>query len=80
MEIKMNIVCGTDFSVHANEAALASAALAAQQGGTLSLMHVLDTCNYSNPSTDFVKQLRDSWFMSFHQPEGSGQKSRRRKA
>lgn len=56
----MNIVCGTDFSVHANKAALASAALAARQGGTLSLVHVLDTRNYSNPSDELVGHLRDS--------------------
>lgn len=56
----MNIVCGTDFSVHANKAALASAALAAQQGGTLSLVHVLDTRHYSNPSMELLKHLRDS--------------------
>lgn len=35
----MNIVCGTDFSVHGNKAVLASAVLAARQGGTLSLVH-----------------------------------------
>ncbi len=56
----MNIVCGTDFSVHANKGALASAALAAQQSGTLSLVHVLDTRHYSNPSTELMKHLRDS--------------------
>jgi nucleotide-binding universal stress UspA family protein len=56
----MNIVCGTDFSVHANKAVLASAALAARQGGTLSLVHVLDTRHYANPSTELMKHLRDS--------------------
>lgn len=56
----MNIVCGTDFSVHANKAALAAATLAARQGGTLSLVHVLDTRHYSNPSTELLKHLRDS--------------------
>lgn len=56
----MNIVCGTDFSVHANKAALASAALAARQGGTLSLVHVLDMRLYSNPSAELLKHLRDS--------------------
>lgn len=56
----MNIVCGTDFSVHANKAVLASAALAARQGATLSLVHVLDTRNYANPSMELLKHLRDS--------------------
>ena len=56
----MNIICGTDFSVHANKAVLASAALAARQGGTLSLVHVLDTRNYLNPSPELVQHLRDS--------------------
>jgi len=56
----MNIVCGTDFSLHANEAALAAAALTARQGGTLALVHVLDIRHYSNPSMGLVKHLRDS--------------------
>jgi nucleotide-binding universal stress UspA family protein len=54
----MNITCGTDFSPHADKAALAAAALTARQGGTLSLVHVLDTRHYSNPSTELVKHLR----------------------
>lgn len=56
----MNITCGTDFSLHANKAALAAATLAARQGGTLSLVHVLDIRHYSNPSTELLKHLRDS--------------------
>lgn len=56
----MNITCGTDFSLHANKAALAAAALTARQSGTLSLVHVLDTRHYSNPSMELMKHLRDS--------------------
>ena len=37
----MKIVCGTDFSVHAAEAASFAAALAARQNGTLKLVHAI---------------------------------------
>ena len=55
----MKIICGTDFSVHANEAALAAAALAARVQGTLTLVHVLDPSRYTNPSKDLMDHLRD---------------------
>ena len=56
----MKIVFGTDLSVHANEAALAAAALVARAGGTLTLVHVLDSSRYINPSKDLMDHLRDS--------------------
>lgn len=54
----MKIVCGTNFSVHANEAALAAAALVARANGTLTLVHVLDSSRYTNPSKDLMDHLR----------------------
>lgn len=56
----MKIICGTDFSVHANEAALAAATLAARLEETLTLVHVLDPSRYSNPSKDLMDHLRDN--------------------
>lgn len=56
----MNIVCGTDFSIHANKAVLASAALTAREGGKLSLVHVVDPRHFSNPSIELLKHLQDS--------------------
>jgi len=56
----MNIVCGTDFSVHANDAALAAGALAARGRGALTLVHVIDLSRYRNPSKDLLDHLRDS--------------------
>lgn len=56
----MKIICGTDFSVHANEAALTAATLAARLGETLTLVHVLDPSRYSNPSKDLMAHLRDN--------------------
>lgn len=56
----MKIICGTDFSVHANEAALTAATLAARLGETLTLVNVLDPSRYSNPSKDLMDQLRDN--------------------
>jgi nucleotide-binding universal stress UspA family protein len=55
----MKIICGTDFSVHANEAALAAAVLAARVQGTLALVHVLDPSRYTNPSKDLMDHLRN---------------------
>ncbi len=54
----MKIICGTDFSVHANEAALTAATLAARLGETLTLVHVLDPSRYTNPSKDLMDHLR----------------------
>ncbi len=73
----MNIVCGTDFSVHANKATLAAATLTARQCGTLSLVHVLDTRHYSNPSTELMKHLRDSRQQKL---DGLADRARRRAA
>ncbi|MBE0543051.1 MAG: universal stress protein [Verrucomicrobia bacterium] len=56
----MKIICGTDFSVHANEAALTAATLAARLGETLTLVHVLDPSRYSNPSKELMDHLRDN--------------------
>lgn len=56
----MKILCGTNFSVHANHTALAAATLTARFQGTLMLAHVLDTSRYSNPSKDFLEHLRYS--------------------
>ena len=38
----MKIICGTDFSEHAEQASLAAAALARRLGDTLVLAHVWD--------------------------------------
>lgn len=56
----MKIICGTDLSVHANEAALTAATLAARLGETLTLVHVFDPSRYSNPSKELMDHLRDS--------------------
>lgn len=53
----MNIICGTDFSTHASEAANAAAALTARVQGILSLAHVMDTSRYELPSKELMDYL-----------------------
>jgi nucleotide-binding universal stress UspA family protein len=53
----MKIICGTDFSTHASEAADAAAALTARLQGTLSLVHVMDTSRYELPSKESMNDL-----------------------
>lgn len=55
----MKILCGTDFSVHANLAAQAAAALAKRAQGTLTLLHVLDPNRYLKPTKDLMEHLRN---------------------
>jgi nucleotide-binding universal stress UspA family protein len=55
----MRIICGTDFSIHANSAALASATLAARLDLPLRLVHVVDPAQYSNPSSELMAYLRN---------------------
>lgn len=56
----MKIICGTDFSTHASEAANVAAALTTRLQGTLSLAHVLDTSRYELPSKELMDYLCDS--------------------
>jgi len=56
----MKIICGTDFSTHASEAANAAAALTARLQGTLSLVHVMDTSRYELPSKELMDYLCSS--------------------
>ncbi len=56
----MKIICGTDFSAHASEAANAAAALTARLQGTLSLVHVMDTSRYELPSKELMDYLCSS--------------------
>jgi len=53
----MKIICGTDFSTHASEAANAAAALTARLHGTLSLVHVMDISRYELPSKELMDYL-----------------------
>lgn len=53
----MKIICGTDFSTHASEAANAAAAITARLNGTLSLVHVMDTSRYELPSKELMDYL-----------------------
>lgn len=57
--IFMKIICGTDFSAHANDAALAAAALTGRVQGGLTLVHVLDANLYRDPSPELMNHLRD---------------------
>ena len=59
-QIFMKIICGTDFSTRASEAANVAAALTARLQGTLSLAHVLDTSHYELPSKELMDHLCDS--------------------
>ena len=54
----MKIICGTDFSIYADAAAVAAASLAARLELPLILAHVLDPSRYSNPSHDLMDHLR----------------------
>ena len=56
----MKIICGTDFSRNADNAAIASAALAARLELPLVLAHVVDQSRYRAPSEGLVDQLRVS--------------------
>ena len=56
----MKILCGTDFSQHAREAAEAAAALTARLQATLVLAHVMDTSRCELPSADLMDYLCDS--------------------
>jgi len=53
----MKIICGTDFSIHASEAANAAAALTARLKGTLSLVHAMDISRYELPSKELMDYL-----------------------
>ncbi len=53
----MKIICGTDFSTHASEAANVATALTARLRGTLSLVHVMDTSRYELPSKELMDYL-----------------------
>lgn len=53
----MKTICGTDFSIHASEAANAAAALTARLQGALSLVHVMDTSRYELPSKKLMDYL-----------------------
>jgi nucleotide-binding universal stress UspA family protein len=53
----MKILCGTDFSSRASEAANAAAAFTARLQGTLSLVHVMDTSRYELPSKELMDHL-----------------------
>jgi nucleotide-binding universal stress UspA family protein len=56
----MKILCGTDFSLHALEAADAAAALAIRLNDSLSLVHVLGTDCSEMPSKELMDSLCDS--------------------
>ena len=54
------IVCGTDFSVHASEAVNAAAAIAARLRTPLLLVHVLDADAFIGPTEKLLNQFRKS--------------------
>jgi nucleotide-binding universal stress UspA family protein len=56
----MKILCGTDFSMHAQEAGRAAAAIAARLKSELILVHVLDTSRYSDLSSELHEHFRHS--------------------
>src|SRR5580765_5431459 len=56
----MKLLCGTDFSEHAREAANAAAALTVRLEATLVLAHVMDTSRYELPSKELLDYLYDS--------------------
>ena len=56
----MKIICGTDFSEHAREAAKVAAALSVKLQATLRLVHVMDTSRHEMPSRDLMDYLRKS--------------------
>jgi nucleotide-binding universal stress UspA family protein len=57
-ETIMRIICGTDFSIHADAAALAAATLAARLELPLTLVHVINPRRYSAPSAELMDQFR----------------------
>ncbi|HVK58720.1 MAG TPA: universal stress protein [Candidatus Kapabacteria bacterium] len=56
----MRIICGTDFSIHADAAVLAAATLAARLELPLTLVHVINPGHYIDPSHDLLGQLRST--------------------
>src|SRR5580765_3890952 len=56
----MKLLCGTDFSEHAREAANAAAALTARLQATLVLAHVMDTSRYELDSKELMDSLCES--------------------
>jgi len=54
----MKIICGTDFSQHAVEAAHVAAALAIPLKGTVALAHVFETTRYELLSKELYDYLR----------------------
>jgi nucleotide-binding universal stress UspA family protein len=54
----MKIICGTDFSRHADEAAHVAAVLATRLKGTVALAHVFETTRYELLSKDMYNYLR----------------------
>jgi nucleotide-binding universal stress UspA family protein len=55
---KPKIVCATNFSSHANSAALAAAWMSARLDAPLRLVHVIDPTRYRGVPTDFMDYLR----------------------
>ena len=55
---KSKIICATNFSAHANTAALAAAWMAARIDAPLELVHVIDPKRYRDVSADFMEHLR----------------------
>jgi len=55
----MKIVCGTDFSQHAVEAANVAATLATRLNDTLVIVHVFDVTRYELISKELLDHLRD---------------------
>lgn len=55
----MTTVCGTDFSIHAAEAATVAAILTARVGGTLTLVHACDCAGIDTRSPDAVAALEE---------------------
>jgi nucleotide-binding universal stress UspA family protein len=56
----MHVICGTNFSIEANKAALAAAAMTARPGDVITLSHVLDAKLYARPSAEWMPWWRTS--------------------
>src|SRR5215475_9246977 len=54
----MKILCGTDFSQHAEEAVRVAAALALRLKGTMALAHVFETIHYQSLPKQLCNRLR----------------------
>lgn len=54
----MRIICGTDFSVQADAAAIAAGSLSARLELPVTLAHVIDPNRYVDPSPDLMAHLR----------------------